>query len=116
MDVVGVPFGEAPEHLARVGVASFHVLGEQNLPVHRDVEDALVAPNDAEFTDDVSVASQQVPHRAHGTVGIVSGDAVREVDAVHRAMLVLCPRRPARVLSSQDGSSRGRSTSHLVGH
>lgn len=102
MDVVGVPLGEAPEHLARVGVTSFHVLGEQNLAVNRNVEDALVAPDDAELPDDVSVTSQQIPHRAHGTVGIVSGDAVREVDAVHTPRLVACHgigRAVARALS-----------------
>jgi hypothetical protein len=73
---------EQAEHLAGLGVTAGRVLGVQEFAVDLDVEDTLAPGHQRDVTDDVLVVVEQVVHRAHGTVGIVSRNAVGQPDVV----------------------------------
>jgi hypothetical protein len=73
---------EQRQYLTGLSVTSGALLGKQHLAVDDDLECALAPGDHAQVLDDVLVVVQQLSHRAHGTVGVVSGHAVRELDAV----------------------------------
>ena len=66
-----------------LGVAAGLVLRVQSPAVHDDVEHSLGPGDQRQFADDVLVVGQEITDRAHGAGGIVSGDAVLDVDHVH---------------------------------
>ena len=73
---------EDSEHLAGLGVPAGGVLGVDEVPVDDDFEGAVVTGDQSKFLDDVLVVAQQVADRAHGVGGIISGDAVGDLDVV----------------------------------
>jgi cytochrome P450 len=58
------------------------VLRENHLTVDDNVEHAFASCHNVYVLDDVLVMKEQVPNRAHGAFRIVSGDAVRDGEAI----------------------------------
>lgn len=57
-------------------------LGVDQLVIHHDVEDPGAAGDQDQVVDEVLVVPEDVIHRAHGAVQVVSGNAVRDRDSV----------------------------------
>jgi hypothetical protein len=70
-------------------VTALSVLRKDRRVVDDDVENAFASRDETYLVDHVLIVEQQVFGSAHGALGIVSGHAVRDADAVarHRAMV-----------------------------
>jgi hypothetical protein len=82
-DSLGIGLGEEVQYLTWLSVTSQGVLGEEGLSIDSDVEHPLGAHGESQRGDDVLIVGDEIACRAHGTAGIVSGDAVGDVDHVH---------------------------------
>jgi len=69
---------ELLQHFARFGVASHFFLGEQNLVIHFELENALATHNKPVLFDDMLIISKDVLRHTDGSGGIVSRDTVFE--------------------------------------
>lgn len=65
-----------PQHFAVFGVAIYSMLGEDEIAVHEHIKDAGRAGDESQFLDDVLVVLDKFCCRAHGAIGVVSGNAV----------------------------------------
>lgn len=92
-DAFGGAFREQFEHLARISVSTSSCLRVEKFPVNRYVEHTLSAGSEAQLLDGVLIIGQKIRGRAHGAVGIVSGDAVGDVDDVQEDPFVRSQRR-----------------------
>ena len=81
-DVLGILLDEESEYLPRLGMPTSFGFRVEHVTVDRHIEHAFRPRCEAQRVDDVLVVGQQIRRRAHGTVGIVSGNAVFDVDNV----------------------------------
>jgi len=68
-------------------------LGVDHFPVDGDVENPFDTGGESQRLNHVLVALEKICSRAHGAVGIVSGDAVGDVDDVQEDPFVRSQRR-----------------------
>ena len=82
LDRRGYDIAKELENLARLRVTTCCTLGEQQLAIDGHVEDTACSGDQRQLADDVLVVMEEVPRRAHGTVGIVSRHAVGDADSM----------------------------------
>ena len=85
---------EQLEHLAWFGMATGLGFGVDQFSVDRYVEHTLGACRQRQRSDDVLVAREDVFGRAHGTVEIVSGYAILDIDVMHGRITLATGVRP----------------------
>ena len=87
-DVRADVFGEQFEDFTIVGVTARLTLAVEHLTIHHDIEDAGGAGDQTKVLDDMLVVAEQIIRHAHGAIGIVSGNAVGDLDTVSHAHIL----------------------------
>ncbi len=83
-DALGVAFREQLEHFSRISMPTGIGFRVKDVTVDGHVEHTFGTGGEGQTLDDVLIVVEKIRGRAHGAVEIVSGDAVLDVDHMHR--------------------------------